>query len=1633
SAQTDTAQPLPARNELARRIAAIWQRVLDVPRVGFDDNFFDLGGNSLSGMQLIAELRRELHVQIAPVTLFEAPTVNALTAHLSPEIHQSASQPSAPTRSVRLPAEDQQAIAIIGMTGRFPGAQNVEAFWQNLRDGVESITFFDDDQLSEAGIPAALLDDPNYVKARPVIGDAAAFDAGFFGYTPREAELMDPQQRIFLECAWEALEQTGYATTAYPGAIGVFAGASISTYLLGLYTDPAFVASIDPLQTIIGNDKDSLATTVSYKFNLKGPSLTVQTYCSTSLVAVHLARQSLLRGECDVALAGGVSIVVPQASGYHYQEEGIVSPDGHCRTFDASAAGTLFGNGAGIVVLKRLEDALSDGDTIHAVVRGTAINNDGAHKVGYTAPSVDGQAAVIRAALNDAGVSADSIDYIEAHGTGTALGDPIEITALTKAFRADTAETGYCAIGSVKTNIGHLDRAAGVAALIKTVLALKHQQLPPSLHFEQPNPRIDFANSPFYVNANLAAWEARQHPRRAGVSALGFGGTNAHIILEEAPPTTSAPAEAWHLLTLSARTTTALDQASLDLAAYLRQHPDANLSDVAYTLQVGRKAFVERRVVVCRTADEAVSALEGHDPQQLLSGSAAPVERPVVFLFPGQGAQYRNMARDLYAHAPVFRQHVDRCADILKPHLDADLRDVLWSDAAQLDQTIYTQPAIFVIEYALAQLWISWGLKPQAMLGHSLGEYVAACLAGVFSLEDGLKLVARRGQLMQHMPPGSMVSVSLSEAELMLYLQGTPEISLAAINGPERCVVAGPAAAVAALVERLERMDVACRALHTDRAFHSIHIDQIAQEFRAALEDVELHAPQIPYLSNLTGRPITAAEATDHGYWLRQMREPVRFSDCVAELAQDNSRIFLEVGPGTTLSGLVRQHDRQLTTLASLRHRDDSRDDLAFMLTTLGRLWMTGAPVEWLGLYSIGPRRRIPLPTYPFERQNYWLSSQRLMPTARPQVSTSKLKNIADWFYVPTWQHTPVPALPTRASLAATPRVWLILSDVHGIGPAIGQQLREAEHEVIFVTVGEQFRRLDNGLYELNPRQTEDYAALLADLRQHSQEPTEILHLWSLSDDEQPKDWHVEFDTAQTYGFYSLLYLIQALGKRGSQTPLQLSVVSNQVYSVTPAEPIRRAKTTLLGMCKVIPQEYPTISCRYIDLALPNRSRSAQVATQLVAEVLTPATNPDIAYRGAQRWVQDFEPVRLEGGSDPLAPIRPEGVYLLTGGLAEIGFALTEYLATTAKARLVLIEPGAFPENDLWEQWLATHSDQHSVSRKIYRLQALIAGGAQILVINSSLTNTHELAAAVERATQQFGAINGVIHAATVVGEQAFRALQETTPEECEWHFAAKARSLFALEAVFRDHDLDFCLLVSSLAAFLGGRGYAAYAAANRFMDAFAQRHNQTSDQLWTSVNWDAWQIEDGRMTAMSQSLSALAMTPDEGGTALRRIVAWNAADQVLVSTAPLAPRIEELQQQAGALRASLISDDAAPATAYPRPQLPTAYIAPETELEQKIAAIWRRSLGFEQIGVYDNFFELGGDSLIAIRVVAQMKSELQIELSVVSLYERLTIKALAEFLEQGGDNPPDLVQADDQESKINRRKQYRQTKRSGK
>jgi amino acid adenylation domain-containing protein len=875
-------------------------------------------------------------------------------------------------------------IAIIGMSGRFPGAASVEEFWLNVRDGVESISFFTDEQLKDEGISAALSGAPNYVNAKAVLQDAEMFDAAFFGFNPREVEILDPQHRLFLECAWEALENAGYDSEQYSGLIGVYGGTSMSTYLLNIYSNRELMKSVGSFQVAISNDKDHLTARVSYKLGLTGPSVGVQTACSTSLVAIHLASQSLLNGECDIALAGGVSIKVPQRVGYQFKDGGILSPDGHCRAFDAEAQGTVAGEGVGIVVLKRLSEALADGDCIQAVIKGSATNNDGSLRVGYTAPAVDGQARVIADTLALSGVEPETINYIEAHGTGTALGDPIEIAALTKAYRAATPEKGFCAIGSVKTNIGHLDAAAGVTGLIKTVMALKHEMLPPSLHFRESNPQIDFDNSPFYVNTTLTKWKSGLTPRRAAVSSFGMGGTNAHVILEEAPVIEpSKKSGRRHLLLISARTSTALDKATANLAAYLKQNSETNLADVAYTLQVGRRRFGHCRMVVCLDLEDALKALDGREPERLHTHVKEPGRAGVTFMFSGQGTQYVNMGLELYRTVPQFSEQVDLCSQLLKPHLGIELSEVLYpgkeeteSAARQLGQTFITQPALFVIEYALAKMWMAWGVKPAAMIGHSIGEYVAACLAGVFTLEEALELVAARGRLMQEIAPGAMLSVSATAQDLEPYLN--EHLSLAAVNAPAQCVISGTIEAVAALESRLNAEGRACRLLQTSHAFHSQAMDSILERFVELVKRVKLKSPKIRYVSNLTGKWITEQEATDPDYWARHLRETVRFAEGIQEITKETNQVLLEVGPGRTLGTLARRNqgkDQEHVVLSSLRHPQEQVSDEAFLMNTLGKLWMAGAEINWSALYAGKQRHRLALPAYPFERKRYWVES----------------------------------------------------------------------------------------------------------------------------------------------------------------------------------------------------------------------------------------------------------------------------------------------------------------------------------------------------------------------------------------------------------------------------------------------------------------------------------------------------------------------------------------------------------------------------------------------------------------------------------------------------------------------------------
>jgi acyl transferase domain-containing protein/glutamate-1-semialdehyde aminotransferase len=881
--------------------------------------------------------------------------------------------------------DPEDGVAIVGLAGRFPGARNVDEFWKNLVDGRETLSFFSDDELDHANAEEmAARRQPNYVRSRGIVADADRFDAAFFGIPPSEAEILDPQQRVFMETAWEALESAGHVPRSFDGPIGVFAGMSNNSYFLqNLLARQDVTDVVGWLTTMMGNEKDYLATRVSYKLDLRGPALNIQTACSTSLVAVAAAVQSLLNYQCDLALAGGVSITLPQNRGYLYEEGGITSPDGHCRTFDQSAAGTVFSNGVGIVTLRRLGDALDDGDTIYAVIKGAGMNNDGASKVSFTAPSVDGHAGVIALAHALAGIDPQTISYVEAHGTATQLGDPVEIAGLTQAFCAGGASaTGYCAIGSLKSNVGHLDAAAGVGGLIKTALALHHKAIPPSLHFTAPNPKLDLAGSPFEVVTSLRHWQRPQGwPRRAGVSSFGVGGTNAHLVLEEAPPAPASvsepPAEdVEQLIVLSARSAAALEVAASRLRDHLVDHPAVPLADVAFTLATGRRRFSHRRAVVARGIDEAIARLGALAPETTSAGSSTVEDASVAFLFPGQGAQSVGMGRGLYEDDPAFRADVDECSAVLRPLLGVDLRDVLYpqtggeAEAQQrLAQTAVTQPALFVIEYALAMAWRRLGVEPDGMIGHSVGEYVAACIGGVFARDDALALVAERARLMQECPGGTMLAVRAGADAVREILPA--DLEIAAENAPGLTVVSGATAAIEGFEARLAERDLGARRLATSHAFHSAMMEPMLDAFSRAVASTRRSAPTLPWISGVTGDWITAERAQESAYWVEQLRRPVLFGKGIARLLEDRTRVTLEVGPGRQLTGLTRHAvpDRLpgAVTLAAA-------GDCTSLLLAAGQLWIAGATLDWKAFpHGRTGRRRVPLPTYPFERVRYWV------------------------------------------------------------------------------------------------------------------------------------------------------------------------------------------------------------------------------------------------------------------------------------------------------------------------------------------------------------------------------------------------------------------------------------------------------------------------------------------------------------------------------------------------------------------------------------------------------------------------------------------------------------------------------------
>ena len=1517
----EAAEAVVPSGELERRVTRIWTEVLGIPAVGLDDNFFDLGGHSLLLITLERRLREALECEVKIVELFQFPTIRSFVEHLQP------AAPPVEVESAPAPVRASGGIAIVGMAGRFPGAPDVARFWNNLKAGLESVTFFSDDELAAAGISRDLLQDPAYVRARGIVADADRFDARFFGYTPREAELIDPQQRVFLECAWEALEHAGCDPEQYAGRIGVYAGTGINTYLLALAARPDVLAAYSPVQIAIASDKDFLPTRVSYKLNLTGPSVNVQTACSTSLVAVHVACQSLLSGDCDMALAGGVRITVPQESGYRYQTGSILSPDGHCRAFDAGAQGTVSGNGVAIVVLKRVEDAIANGDTIFAVVKGSAINNDGSLKVGFTAPAVQGQAQVIADAHRAAGIAPGSVTYVEAHGTGTDLGDPVEMAALGAAFSTGTDETGYCAIGSLKTNVGHLDAAAGATGLIKAALAVHEGAIPPSLHFSSPNPKIDFASSPFFVNTTLSQWPAVDGPRRAGVSSFGLGGTNAHVVLEEAPVVApGGPARHSQLLVVSARSEAALEAACDNLAAHLAATPDLNLADVAFTLQTGRHRFDHRRFVVCTSAGEAAGAL-GAEPGRGTIACETRTGRAVAFMFPGQGAQQVNMGRALYEREPLFREHLDRCAALLEPHLGFDLRTVLYPEgsieaaAERLVQTAVAQPALFAVEYSLAQLWMSWGVMPSAMIGHSVGEYVAACLAGVMTLPDALALVATRGRLMQAAAPGSMLSVPLGADDLMPSIG--KQLSIAAVNTATSTVVSGPTPAIAALQQRLAADGVETKLLKTSHAFHSSMMDPALPEFRAAVQAAALSAPTRPFVSNLTGGWITAEQATSADYWVEHLRRAVRFHDGLQTMLRDSPPVLLEVGPGRTLASLGREAARSLGTYAIASFENDT------CVHAAGQLWLAGVTIEWSAFHGGERRRRVAgLPTYPFERQRYWIETTRAAVAAAE--APSRLP-IHDWFSTPAW--TTAMAAPDPVEADIQDGAWLVFGDRGLLADTVARAIADRGGSAIAVLSSDRFAEVTPDLFEIRSADRGDYFTLFETLARNGVRVRRIVHAWPEADGEDG-----------SAAFAALLSLVQAVGQHFTEAPLGLTIVTSGAHDVTGAESLRPSAALALGAVRVVPMEYRNLSCVAIDID-GHRTDGATIVRESVAPV-----DAIVALRGGRKWVQTFRPLTLPAANGAPARLRHRGVYLITGGAGGVGVEIARYLARTLQARLVLTGRAVTPSGTA-----ATE------------IAALEAAGAEVIYLQADAADAAAMKAAVAAAIARFGTLNGLIHAAGA--DKTPCAIHEIDSARCADQFRPRVAALSAIEQVVSGLDLDVVVLTSSLSSVLGAAGHLPYTAAHLYMDAFAQRANRDGATPWVVINWDNWTTWKSAPIVRRDEHRA-GMTAAEGTEAFARVLGSTSATHVVVSSEDLARRTMRIGAETE--REAAAGTPARAAALHPRPALSNEYLAPTTSTEIVLVSIWEDLLGIGGIGVRDNFFELGGDSVTSIQVVAR-------------------------------------------------------------
>ncbi|MBQ4862182.1 SDR family NAD(P)-dependent oxidoreductase [Pseudoalteromonas sp. MMG013] len=1472
------------------------------------------------------------------------------------------------------------SIAIVGMSGAFPGARDISDFWKNIINQVESVTILDEEQALQVGIDQDTLKSQNFVPVSNRLQDIEYFDAEFFGYSPKEASIMDPQQRLLLEHAHLALEDAGYCPEKTDSKIGIYAGIGFSTYLLNhVFKNQEACMAVNPMQIMIANDKDYAATRVAYKLGLTGPGVNLGTACSTSLVAIHLASRSLLSYEADMVLAGGVKVDLLYQYGQHHTAGGIFSSDGHTRAFDAKADGTTFGDGAGMVVLKRLQDAVDDGDHIYAVIRGSAINNDGHDKIGYTAPSITSQAEVISMAQAIADVPPNEIGYVEAHGTGTPLGDPIEVAALTRAFREGTDDKQFCAIGSVKTNVGHLDVASGVAGFIKAVKSVKEAKLPASLHFESPNPEIHFDSSPFYVNTQLTPWPSSFAKRVAGVSSFGVGGTNAHMVIEQAPTRkNSIVLREYSALQLSAKNADSLASSALNLANHLECNPTLNLADVAYTLRVGRQDHGLRQSVTGSHPQHIIEQLRALANSKKYITVDSDKKYSVCFMFSGQGTQYIEMAKELFSQERVFREEFEACSARFQTHLSASLVDVIFDNSPlsqELDQTWLAQPAIFCVEYALAKLLMSFGITPKAMIGHSLGEYVAACLAGVFSLQDATYLVATRGRVMQKQTPGSMLAVALSEQELISSLD--EHIDIAAINGAQQCVVSGPSDAIATFTQKMSEQNVRTSSLVTSHAFHSAMMTPAMEEFADALNNVTFNAPSIRIISNLTGSWVNAQKIQTPQYWLDHIREPVRFFGGLQQLAKISNCILLEVGPGAVLTKLARRGlANKVPVIDTLPSKGDVKSASHAVSEALAKLWENGLHIDWHAYYSDEKLQRVSLPGYAFSKQKFWIEATDTsnFTSKMTQSALHKCTDPADWFYVPVWQ---------QSIVSNTTNSWAELGPILFLADDHGQAMRVYQHSEhpIVVTSGNEFKKLGHLQYSVNPADRDSFNRLAEELNGLQLVPKAMVNFWPLNVIENNAQ---SFADDRKYAYDGLVNVCLALGTFPLSGKLPVLSVTQGAFNVFGEDIVSPVATMVPALTTVLNQELPHLDCKVVDFDKVRDLEETSLGQILCTELSLNLENKVSTYRQNQRWCKSYQHY-LGPISDTPNTLESDSVIVITGGLGNVGFVLAQTLAKQARVTIHFIGRSELAPPQQWNELRESSECDALLQKKLEKIHILEQLGARVHYHAADVSDLTQLTHAFDQAIEVSGKVTGIIHGA---GHYAFATIDALTAQDVNASFLPKAQGVHNLAKVYEKLKPEFCLLLSSISSVLGGLGYAPYAASNAYLDGFCETMRHKGHQGWTTLNWDAWKLDQQAQEDKS-GLMKMAIEAEEGEHAFELALAYKQQKQLIISTADLNARVMQWTYSDTDTARDSNTDTASLQTISDDP------------IMQKLYGIWVKLFGMDAISLDDDFFELGGDSLLGMNFVSEFQREFGVNIYVRAIFEAPTISTQAAYVHQ--------------------------------